>query len=196
MLVLFLSLIVILLIAGSLFIFRYRKWHAEFESNLDPHYLSKNYEEIPMDLQSRFYEFVASTEKNDFIEISVSEFADVLYFVAKQNDPESINVEKVYIEPSEGEWRIYVDFNIGHCDLPWMSLNLIKDERETAELYVRNMYIGDFDITKVIPGHWVNEINRGISDALLQFNENLFSKRYIQNIELLEDNVIIKGVLY
>jgi hypothetical protein len=188
--------IVSVLVTIAILIFSYRGWRTEFESNIDSQNLSLNYTEIPQELQNRFFEFVASSEKSTFVEISPSEFANLLYFVTSQQQIEGVEVEKIYVEPAEGVWTVYIDLNLGNMDIPWFGFNLVKDDRETAELYVRNIYIGGFAIEKIIPSKYLNMVNDGISDALIQFNENLFSKRYIQNIELSEESAIIKGILY
>jgi hypothetical protein len=185
----------VFLVIASILIFNYIKWEKGFEENWNTKYLAEHYDEIPAELQSDFFEFVASDEKNNFIEISASDFSDLIYFVAKDS-VEGVNVQNIYVRPSEGVWRVYAELRMGYMYMPWFSLDLIKDDRETAELYVKNLYLGDIKLTKVLTKKLIAGINTGISEALLQFNENLFSKRYIQNIELSSENAIIKGVLY
>ena len=56
------------------------------------------------------------------------------------------------------------------------------------------MYFGPYEIGNIF--NITDMINTGIADALLTVNENGFSGRYLENIELLEDKVVVKGSKY
>ena len=109
---------------------------------------------------------------------------------------EGIEIKNIHLETAQGKWKIFVKTKVGDFNVPWIAFDIIKDNMETAQVYVGSIYIGDYNITDYLPKNSINDINKGISDAIILFNENLFSKRYIQNIELEDTNVVIKGVLY
>jgi hypothetical protein len=72
-------------------------------------------------------------------------------------------------------------------------MEIVKDDRETAELYVRDLLLGKYKVPGFIAKDIVHSINKGISDAILLVNENAFLGRRIENIELLEERVVVKG---
>ena len=121
----FLFFVAIILIVVSILILNYRKWEKAFESNWNTEYLAESYEEIPTELQAQFFEFVASDEKNNFIELTVSDFSDLLYFAAK-NTLQGIDIQNLYVEPEEGVWRIYLDMKLGNFDILGFRLTLLK----------------------------------------------------------------------
>jgi len=103
-----------------------------------------------------------------------------------------VNIEDICINPSKGEWTVYINIKVENFDLPWIKLNVIKDERETVELYVSEISLGDMKIPDILANGILDEINRGISDGILIVNENNFLGKNITNIELLNDGVVIR----
>ncbi len=103
------------------------------------------------------------------------------------------SVEEVYIYPTSGIWKIYVKTRLKSFPI-WISIDLNKDSMQTAQLYVTNVSIGPYSV-----GQYFNiqeSINTGIADALLTANENGFLGRYLENVELMEDLVVVKGSRY
>ncbi len=74
-----------------------------------------------------------------------------------------------------------------------MGLDIVKDSRETAELYSRNIYLGDMKVPLFLSKNILEKINKGISDALVLVLENGFLGKDIINIDLLFDSVVLKG---
>jgi hypothetical protein len=72
-------------------------------------------------------------------------------------------------------------------------LDISKDTIESAQLYVSNIYLGNQLLPAKISNGLKEEINKGISDALVLVSENNFLGRTITNIELLEDEIVVKG---
>jgi hypothetical protein len=72
-------------------------------------------------------------------------------------------------------------------------MNVVKDNRETAEIYVNEIKVGDTRVPGVIEKKVMVDINRGMSDAVIMLNENRFLGRVIENIEFLDDKVVFKG---
>jgi len=72
-------------------------------------------------------------------------------------------------------------------------LDIVKDNIETAEVYVRQLHVGGLELPKFLESRLKEDLNRGISDGIIMLNENNFLGRRIDNIELLEDRVVFKG---
>jgi len=80
-------------------------------------------------------------------------------------------------------------------NMPWVRIDIAKDNMETAQLYVANLYVGNILISEKLSQVIKTQLNKGISDALVLVNENNFLGRKIQNIELLKDKIVVKGTL-
>lgn len=190
-----LSFLATILLIASITMFQYSRWEETFENNMVEEYLSSNTKELPEEIQMRVAMFVLSEESTDFMEFTVSEFSSILDYVLNLNI-KGLSFEKIYIQPSDGLWRIYTKAKLVDTNLPWVSIDVQKDDIESAEFYIQNIYIGKTALPKTIFGKILELANQGISEAVLLFNENLFSKRYLQNISLMEEKIVIKGVVY
>lgn len=132
--------------------------------------------------------FTLSDKDTEYLELTSYELGGLLLQVAS-----SYPVEHIYIYPSLGVWKVYA--NVKYKNIPvWLSVDLNKDDMQTAQLYVTNVYFGPYEIGNIF--NITDMINTGIADALLTVNENGFSGRYLENIELLEDKVVVKGSKY
>jgi hypothetical protein len=190
-----LGILMIILLVSSLSLFSYSKWKDEFELNIVEENFSENVMELSEDVQIRITDFVNSEENTDFMEFSVAEMSGILDYVMN-SDLEGISFDSVYIEPSDGTWNIYIKGRVDNFKLPWISLLIVKDDIESAEFYIKAIKIGNLNIPSFVEEKLLIAANKGVSEAILLFNENLFSKRYLQNISLFEDKVVIKGILY
>jgi hypothetical protein len=103
------------------------------------------------------------------------------------------NIQNICVNPSNGEWDLYIKMSFQGLQMPWFRLDLAKDDMETAQLYVKDIYIGKWKVPENIVENIKTKINKGISDALTLANENNFLGRKLENIELLEDKVVVKG---
>ena len=69
-----------------------------------------------------------------------------------------------------------------------------QDNVQSAQLYITEIKVGPFDISDI--SDVSSKINKGIGEAMVTLNENGLVGRYIENIELLGDFVILKGSRY
>ncbi len=172
---------------------KYIRWEKEFVLQNSSLICSDNinYEEI--DIESKIEKFIISDSKSEFVVFTQEE---VLY-ILKENlkTPTNVTLNNICIDPQLGIWGIYLKYSLGNLKIPWISLDLIKDQRETAEIYMKKITIGNMNIPTSLSKSTISNINRGISDAIILVNENQFLGREIRNIELLEDIVVIKGNL-
>lgn len=189
----FTILLTILVVSCVYVFFKYRSWEKEFESNINTEYLieAKSIEEV--DLDERIVKFTLSLLDTESLTLEVKEIGSILFTTVDSYLGEEITLKKMYIEPSDKVWNIY--FKVGYQDLElWFSFDLNKDDIQSAQLYTKNVYIGPFEIGKY--SNLVSMINKGIGESIVTLNENGFVGRYIENIELLEDGIVIKGSRY
>jgi hypothetical protein len=66
---------------------------------------------------------------------------------------------------------------------------------QTAQLYAIDFKIQGINVERMFPSV-ISNINQGIAQALVTVNENRFVGRKFENIELQEDQMIVKGSLY
>ncbi|OGC45625.1 hypothetical protein A3J98_02170 [candidate division WS6 bacterium RIFOXYC1_FULL_33_10] len=183
-----------ILVVSCVYIFlKYRSWEKEFESNINTEYLidAKSIEEV--DLDERIVKFTLSLLDTESLSLEVKEIGSILFTTVDSYLGEEISLKKIYVEPSDKVWNIY--FKVGYQDLElWFSFDINKDDIQSAQLYTKYVYIGPFEIGRYTD--LVSMINKGIGESIVTLNENGFVGRYIENIELLEGGIVLKGSRY
>jgi hypothetical protein len=187
---------VFLIVFASLFLFliaslitRYLIWQGHFESNINQLVcVSNSSEDVSFD--KKVEDFVLSSDKTSFIELTPADVVSLLKNTSKSDD---IQINDLCAIPDNGQWRLYIRATIQGVIMPWLGIDVAKDNMETAQLYISDIYIGDWEVPKRIANGIEQRVNMGISDALVLVNENNFLGRKIENIELLKEKVVIKG---
>lgn len=193
LLIFFLSIILIfVLIVGYIFL-RYRGWEKNFESNIKSEYLIDKDSIKDIDLSKEISDFAISLSDNEFLKLGVKEIGSVLFTVVDSYLGDEIELQNMYIEPSQSRWVIYAKIRYQKVAL-WISMDLNKDDIQSAQVYVKDINVGPFRIGEYTG--WVDMINKGIGDSIVTLNENGLVGRYIENIELLDDSVVLKGSRY
>lgn len=180
----FISLIIIPIII-------YFIWLMSFNRNLSEKICLSNTKLENVSFDSRIKEFAFSTERSAYIQFTDAELLPLLSSTIENGFQQS-SVKNICIDTDDGKWKVYI--NLLGKDVLWFMFDVIKDDRETAELYVDNLYIGNMPIPSFICNSIKQAVNKGISDAVLLVNENSFSGREITNIQLQDGKVILKGV--
>lgn len=134
--------------------------------------------------------FTLSEQDTDFLSLTPSEFGHILLSVLDEYLENKVSIERVYIEPSLSSWNIYLGMKYRVASV-WTMFTLKKDNVQSAQLYVTDIKIGYLSLPFLI-----EKINDGIASGLVVVNENGFSGRYLENIELLDDKIVIKGSRY
>lgn len=147
-------------------------------------------DEQSLEIDEKIKSFSTSDVLTEFVVLDVEETVYILK--NSVGEDENMEIEDLCVYPQKGAWQIYLKYE----NIPWLSFYLIKDDRETAELYVRDFNVGDSIEIPFFGKRITEEINLGISDGILLANENEFLGREIRNIELFEDKVVVKGSLY
>ncbi|HBB64945.1 MAG: hypothetical protein UR34_C0007G0011 [candidate division WS6 bacterium GW2011_GWC1_33_20] len=189
------SVIGILLLSIFLFFvylkLRYDSWEKEFVSNQNSEYLISKDSEI--DIKSKLAQFTLSYSDSEFLRLDVREVGILLFSTLQKYIGEEAELKYIYIEPADSKWIIYSNLGYKGAYI-WVSLDLNKDSMQTAQLYSTNVSVGPFSIGNL--SNVVESINKGIGEAVVTVNENGFVGRYLENIELLDDSVVIKGSRY
>lgn len=171
----------------------YLLWEREFSSNLSNKSCVSNNQVKDVSFDDRIRDFVFSSNRSDYIQFTKGE---VLYLISSEFGKEGgeIVVQDMCVDSAKGVWKVYLNVTVAGIKNVWFIFDVIKDDRETAELYVDGLYLGNFQLPPFIASSLKEKINKGISDAILLVNENSFSGRSITNIELLEEDIVVKGV--
>jgi uncharacterized protein YpmS len=196
---LFLFLLAILALTVIAFVSycRYSKWEKAELSKLgiictsDITQESSGEEGLGTVIEDKIKKFALSDIKTDFVVLTEEE---MLYLLLENFTNEGdIKVEDICLKPSKGICQLYLKTKYKKISLPWLVLDIVKDNIETAEVYVREVRLGDLELPVFLESRVRDDLNRGISDGIIMLNENNFLGRRIDNIELLEDRVIFKG---
>ena len=190
----FLGVLVIFLLVGGYFVVRYSLWHRDF-------FVSENItctsdekfvvEEKEINIGDRIKNFVLSDLFSEFVTFSRKE---MLYLLKDSiSGVSSLEIQDVCLVSDKGVWKVYAHSKVTFLQLPWIGIDIVKDNRETAELYSKRIYIGDMKVPDVLARGPLEKINKGISDALILVTENGFLGKTIENIDLLKDSIVIKG---
>ncbi|MFA7628378.1 MAG: hypothetical protein WCY37_03145 [Candidatus Dojkabacteria bacterium] len=197
LLILFLFAIITLTVIGFVSYLRYSKWKEEELSkqeilcSLDIQGESSAVGDLSLIIEEKIKKFALSDTKTDFIVLTEEE---MLYlFLENFTEEGDIRVEDICLKPSEGVWQLYLKGKYKKISVPWLVLDIVKDNLETAEVYVREVRVGDLELPAPLETRLREDLNRGISDGIIMLNENNFLGRRIDNIELLEDRVVFKG---
>lgn len=162
-------------------------WRNEFEKSIDKNNLITTPYTSDGSIEMKVAQFTLSDKNTEVLQLSPSEFGKLI-LVSSNN-----SYYKIYIEPSEGVWKMYAE--VVYKGIPiWLSTDLNKDNMQTAQLYVTNLHIGPYSVGKFF--NIIEKVNTGIANTLLTVNENGFTGRYLENIELLEDGIVVKGSRY
>lgn len=174
---------------------KYSKWETSFEDSMNPSYLVDEGLELENILTDKVSEYTLSNQAVDTIRLSPSEVGYVIFDSLNQYANESFTFKKVYIQPSKSLWTFCTEVSFAKSGItPWLCADVNKDNVQTPQLYITDVRVGPFSVSSW--GDMLSRINSGISNSLLTVNENGFSGRYFENIELLEDAMVIKGSQY
>lgn len=195
----FTFLVFLAVLAGIFFVVRYDylTWESEFEGkHVDSDYvylMGEDADSLNSSINTKINEFSSNAESIDFIELTDRE---AVYLIGKQyslSTPENFTVDRLYLDAEINDWKVYIQGSYQGIELPWLILRIEKDDIETAQLYVSEMAIGKYDLDEWGLLVVREDVNTGFQDALILVNENDFTGRKFENIELTQDSMVIKG---
>jgi len=187
------ALFFFLLLLLFFLLYSYTRWQGEFENSmLEQNTISPDSVK-DVDIQEKITDFVLSMEYTESLELELEEIGAILFDVIDDYLGDGIHLTSIYIIPKHGRWDLFLKLSYKKIYL-WISCDVNKDEMQTAQLYITDIYVGPFSMRGY--SKWVEKVNRGIADSIVTLNENGFVGRYLENIELLESNIVVKGSRY
>lgn len=194
LLFIFIFFVLLILIFIGYFLLRYKQWERDFSSNINEEYVIDKEVIKSKEFNKKITQFSLSLEDTEFLELNVQEVGSVIFSVFDSYMEEDMSIEKLYIVPSDSVWNIFVKVKYQNLSV-WFSTDINKDSVQSAQIYIKDVKIGPFFLSKYNKG-LVTAINRGIGDSIVTLNENGLVGRYIENIELTSNSVVIKGSRY
>ena len=176
-----------------LLIRNYKNWESKFERNIYENNLAILPYESGGEIEMKIAKFTLSDENTESLVLSPYEFANLILITSRGYFDKEITVERVYIESENFRWNVYMEFVYKEYSV-WFSVDLNKDDIQTAQLFITDVYLGNYPLGKYFG--LADQINMGIANSLLTVNENGFSGRYLENIELMEEKIVVKGSRY
>lgn len=190
-LVIFTSLSLFLLIKS-------KTWESRFHSTIKPEYMVTESMQLEEALNEKIAGYILNQEYTNYISFSPVEIGQAVRgSLSEVSKGSGLNITNIYIEPTEGLWKVC---GLARLDKfqkldAWVCVDVTKDNIQTAQLFVSNLSIQGINVGKIYPS-LLTKINSGIAEALVIVNENGFAGRVFENIELLGDELVIKGSLY
>ncbi len=188
------SLLLIVSIRFGYFFFRYRGWEKEFLSQINEENVIDREVIKGKDFNKKITQFSLSLKDVESLELNVQEVGSVILSVLDSYAKEGISIEEMYIVPSDSVWDIYVKIKYQKFSV-WVSTDVNKDSVQSAQVYIKDIKVGPFSVS-MFNSKLVSTINTGIADSIVTLNENGLVGRYIENIELTSESVVIKGSIY
>lgn len=189
----FLFVSVTILFSLAFVVYNYFIWRNEYIEQNDSVICSEDIEGKDYSIEEKVKAFVLSFEKSDFVSFTPEEILQLMNenIVLSGN----LKLQGICLEPNDSHWKVYFNTKLGFINIPWIGLNVVKEKRETAELYVDEILLGGLKIPQLFVEKIISDINMGISDGVVLMNENSFLGRTIINIELMKENVVVKGTI-
>ena len=191
-------ILLVILLSFLLYLFiRMNLWEREFQANINPDYLITEISNNE-DLVKKITLYTVSPEETNFVTFTPKEIGQLIFnSLDEATGDNQLNITDIYIMPSKGKWKVCVRVKLENFEVfnPWICIDVTKDEMETAQLYVSKFTFQGIDVGKIYKPILVN-INKGLAEALVTVNENGFVGRTLENIELSEKELILKGTKY
>lgn len=193
--IILLTFLAITLLFITYIFLRYSFWQKEFLSKRedvvctnDPEYLA---EKEDINIVDRIENFILSYNQNESMTFTKKE---ILYAIRDSvKDTGMLEIQDMCLASQNGKWQIYAHTKLGVLQLPWIGINVVKDSRQTIELYSTQMYIGDMRVPSFLSRNLLENINKGISDAIILVVENNFLGKNFKNVDLLKDSIVFEG---
>ncbi len=192
----FVALIVLLIAVSFLVYSNYKQWEREFENS----YLSTDFITLPDSkieekIEGKVEKFGKSTEITDYIELTNNEFGYLSSQALSTSVAKYFTVDKSITEYNNDKLKVYSRLKSSNNITFWISFELTKDMGEGINIYIPDIYIADYSFNAYGMRNIVVESNNALRETITLINDNDFSSRTLQNIELTDKSIVIKGRL-
>ncbi len=179
---------------------KYEKWETKFEENKiskDYHYIKNNNNtKTKESINKKSQVFNQSNKVVDYVEFNIKESAYLFAVNLTDSLPKHISVNKLFIESENLKWKIFVQLKYKDIELPWISFKLEKPDQSGIKLKIQELKIGPWSLKDSGLYFIEGDLQEGLDYAIELIENNRFTGRELENIELTEDKFIIKGNLY
>lgn len=189
----FLLCVLLTALVSFILVSNYKTWERRFERNINEYNLAILPYESDGSVEMKIAKFTLSNENTESLILSPYEISSLILLTSKEYFDKDITVRRVYVEPGNFRWNIYMEFVYKKYSV-WFSVDINKDDMQTAQFYITDIKLGNYSLGRYFD--LVYQINTGIANSILTVNENGFSGRYLENIELMEDKIVVKGSRY
>ena len=196
--IIFLFIIILFVILLLSIFIKSKTWESNFYSTMNSEYMITKAMTFEEALNEKIAEYVLSQEYIDNISFSPIEVGQIVKgSLLEITEDSGVDISNVYIEPTDGLWEVCALARLNKSERlhVWVCADMTKDNIQTAQIYLKKFLVQGINIGKIYPQLLIN-INSGIAEALVTVNENNFAGRVFENIELLKDQIVIKGSLY
>ncbi len=186
----FLLIFTFLSFLSFLFFQNYKTWEQEFLSS-DIEFLDYQNETVDLDEKIRWY----NEQKSEYAFIEFSK-QEALFLFSQGLDgslPDWFEVEKTALGTSSGEWSFFVKTSIWNFKLPWFEILLLKDQYQSIEIYIEDIFVGNFSFRNSFLNSTLEKANNGLANAIRSVNDGNFAGRLFENIELGEEKLVVKS---
>lgn len=186
---------IILIVSFTSFLFflfsnNYKQWEEEFySSDLEIFDFQKD----SVDLDEKILEYNRTESEYAFIEFNETE--SIYLFASSLNEslPNWIEVQKVALQPSRGYWIFFVKGKAFDLSLPWFQVAIGKEEIQSVDIYIDDIFLGNFSFRNLGLGSVVESADNGLERATMLVNDGNFAGRVFENIELGEKSIVIRS---
>jgi hypothetical protein len=185
-------LLVVSFLSFLIFLFakNYQSWEETFPSS-DIFIL-----EIPNDqisLDGKIREYNEEGKEYSFIEFTKEESLFLLSDATGNSLPDWVELEKTGLYTSKGLWKFYLKTKAFSFEMPWLEIILKKEDVQSVEIFVEDVSIGDLSLKNIGFSSVVSKIDDGFGRAIRLVNDGNFAGRVFENIELGDENLVIKS---
>ncbi len=190
MLALFLLIFTFFSFLGFLLFRNYKTWENDFLSSDVEFFDFKN---ETVDLNEKILRYNESEREYAFIEFSKRESLFLFSKALDDSLPDWFEVEKTGLETSSGLWSFFVKTSVWDFELPWFEILLVKDQVQSIDIYIEDIFIGNFSFKNSFLNSTVEKANDGLKRAIRLVNDGNFAGRVFENIELHFEVLVIKS---
>ncbi len=190
-----------LLLLLSIFVFtflilrmNYAQWKVDFDrADLVMLDLDEDLRDLKSSLESKIADYNESEETHSFLELNQEESLLLFSVALEESLPKGFEVRKMSLISNPGNWYVYFKTDFHSFSLPWIAINLKKEDVQSVDIYVEDLFLGNMSFKGLFLGSLVDSINQGIAHSIKLVNDGNFAGKVFENIELREDGLVIRS---